>query len=139
MNRKMIAAIIGLSSLGGLALLYYGINNGNLLGTGEASGGEELVASISNVEKSVSEYTLMKDYNGGLASKTCGSMITATFTLTDTGDKDTTVNVSLTVRGEQIQTQRYAMKAGEHISGSLQGDYPKCSLNKDEITLKISS
>lgn len=139
MNRKtMVAAIVVIVSLAGLALLYYGNNNGNLFGTGEASGGEGLTVSISNITKNVSEYTEMKDYNGGKATRVCGSLITVTFTLTNTEDKDTAVNISLTARGEQIQIQKYGVKEGEQINGSLQGSYPKCSLNKDEITLKIS-
>ncbi|MCL4435679.1 MAG: hypothetical protein M1503_00770 [Thaumarchaeota archaeon] len=139
MKHKTMAALVAMVSLSGLALLYFSINNSSLSDTSETSGGEGLAVSISNVKKDLSEYTLMKDYNGGKATRVCGSQITVTFTLTDTGDKDTAVNVSLTVRGEQIQTQKYALKAGEQINGSLQGSYPKCSLNKDEIDLKTSN
>jgi hypothetical protein len=137
LNRKVAGVIIALSSLGGLALLYYSVTGSS--GTGVTAGEEDILAvSISNVKKDVTEYTVMKDYNGGIATRECGSLVMTTFTLTNTGNEETAVIIDLTARGEQIQMQNYILKAGEELNGSLQGSYPKCSLDKETITLKAS-
>ncbi len=131
-----LIAIILILNVVAAVLLYY--NTDTPFSTGNATQ-EQSTVSISNIEKTVSEYTLMKDFDGGLATRECGSQITATYTLTNPENNDTTVNITLTVKGEQIQTQQHLVKANSQTNGSIESTYPKCRLPEDTINLTVKS